>query len=71
MCPVTKRPSGDYLMVGDRDFGSFRDLVEAEYQRAKAENPANPAFVMRPMWYTGSPFGEEILKLADQVRGQP
>lgn len=60
--PVTKRPSGDYLRVGDRDLGPFRDLVDAEFKRAGS------AFHMRPLFYTGSPFGAEILELADQVR---
>ncbi len=60
--PVTKRPSGDFLRVGDRDLGPFRDIVDVEYARAGS------AYAMRPMFYTGSPFGAEILALADQVR---
>lgn len=66
--PVTKRPSGDFIKVGDTDLGGFRDLVEAEYQRAAKERPDNPAFAMRRMFFTGSPFGREILELAESVR---
>ena len=66
--PVTKRPAGDFLTVGDTDLGGFRDLVEAEYQRAAKERPDNPAFAMRRMFFTGSPFGREILELAKGVR---
>lgn len=57
--------SGDYLRVGGVDLGEFRDLVDAEYKRAGS------AFAMRPMFYTGSPYGAEILDLASQVRGAP
>jgi hypothetical protein len=60
--------SGDYLQVGDIDLGEFCYLTEAEYQRAKAEYPENPAFAMRPMWFTGSAYGREILRLAESVR---
>jgi hypothetical protein len=62
--PVTNQPSGDFLRVGRIDFGEFRDLVDAEFQRAGS------AFHMRPMWFTGSPFGAEILALAAQARGR-
>lgn len=55
--------SGDYLKVGDVDLGEFRDIVDAEYKRAGG------AFAMRQMFYTGSPFGTEILELAQKVRG--
>ena len=61
--------SGDYLKVGDVDLGDFKDLVDWEYNRAKAEHAENPAFNMRPMWYTGSPYGQEILDIAKMVRG--
>ena len=44
--------------------GDVRDLVDAEYDRAGS------AFHLRPMWYTGSPFGAEIVKLLLQVRGE-
>jgi hypothetical protein len=57
--------AGDYLRVGDVDLGDFRDLVDAEYLRAGS------AAHMRPMFYSGSPFGAEILQLAAQVRGCP
>jgi hypothetical protein len=60
--------AGDYLRVGDVSLGDFRDLVDAEYASAKAKHPENPAFHMRRMFYTGSPYGKEILKLAKQVR---
>jgi len=58
------RPSGDFLRVGAVDIGAFRDLVDAEFQRANGR-----AYDMRPMWYTGSPYGAEILELARMVRG--
>lgn len=64
----TKRMSGDFLTVGDIDLGEFRDIVEAEYQRAAKEQPDNPAFAMRRLFFTGSPFGREILELAKSVR---
>lgn len=63
--PVTGLPSGDFIQVGSIDLGSVHALVTAEYQRAKAICPRNPAFAMRPMWFTGSPFGAEILELAN------
>lgn len=66
--PVTGTPSGDFLRVGDCDFGAFSHLVAAEYARAKKSHPENPAFHMRPMFYTGSPFGAEILQLAQEAR---
>jgi len=58
------RPSGDFLRVGAVDLGSFRDLVDVEFQQAKGI-----AYDMRQMWYTGSPYGAEILELARRVRG--
>lgn len=67
--PITGMPSGDHLRVGKHDLCAFSDIVNAEHERAKAECPRNPAFNMRPMFYTGSPFGAEILQLARQVRG--
>lgn len=67
-CPVTRGPSGDFLRVGPIDLGGIRDIVEAEYRRAAEERPDNPAFAMRPMFFTGSPFGAEILALARIVR---
>jgi hypothetical protein len=60
----TETVSGDFLAVDGVDLGCFRDLVQAEYCRAARENSA-----MRPMWYTGSPFADEIWKLVDAVRG--
>lgn len=65
---MTKSVSGDYIRVGDTDLGEFADLRDAEYRRAES------AFNMRPMWWTGSPYGREILKLAEEVRsntGEP
>jgi hypothetical protein len=66
--PVMKAHSGDRLSVGDIDLGEFRDISDAEYRRAAAANAGNPAFHMRPMFFTGSPFGAEILELARAVR---
>ena len=68
LCPITRWWSGDFLQVGETDLGGFRDLIEAEYRRAAEERPDNPAFAMRPMFFTGSPFGAEILALARIVR---
>lgn len=67
--PVSGCPSGDYLRVGGVDLGCFRDLIEAEYQRAKRDHPENPAFHMRPMFASGSGFGREIMALVREVRG--
>ena len=61
--PITGMASGDFLRVGDTDLGSFRDLAHAEFKRAGS------AFGARPMWYTGSPFGKEIMELVREVRG--
>lgn len=66
--PVTERPAGDFLKVGDTDLGGFRDLVDAEYRRAAKERPDNPAYAMRRMFFTGSPFGRDILALAEGAR---
>lgn len=59
--PTSKTVSGDYLRVDGRSLGEFRDLVDAEFRRAGS------AFHMRPMWYTGSPFADEILELERTV----
>lgn len=58
----TKTVSGDYLRVGGVDL-DLRHIVDLEYARAAREHPENPGFHMRPMFYTGSPYGEEIMKL--------
>ena len=55
--------SGDYLSVGGVELGEFQDIVQAEYERA------GTAYNMRPMFYTGSQFGAQILELAQKVRG--
>jgi hypothetical protein len=34
-----------------------------EFERAAQERPDNPAFAMRPIFHTGSAYGEEILAL--------
>lgn len=60
----TPTGTGDFLKVGDIDLGDFRDLADAEYERAGS------ASNMRPMFFTGSTYGPEILKLAQQVRGK-
>jgi|GEM_PF-3535057 len=39
-------------------------LVKFEFARARRLHPENSAFAMRPLFYTGSPFGREILELA-------
>lgn len=69
------RASGDFLSVGGVDLGGFGDIVDAEYRRAAEDHPENPAFHMRPMFRTASPWGREIWALARQVRdglpGQP
>lgn len=67
--PTTRSWSGDYIKVGNVDLGEFRDLVDWEFQRAKREHPDNPGFHMRSMWYTGSPYGAEILAIAKEARG--
>lgn len=59
---IAGRPSGDFLRVGGVDLGS-RKAADLEYARAKADHPENPAFYMRPMFYSGSPYGREILAL--------
>lgn len=66
--PTTKSFSGDYLRVGGIDLGEFQDLVEAEFRRAKRAHPENAGFFMRSMWFTGSPYGAEIMALLREVR---
>jgi hypothetical protein len=61
--PITNSVDGDFLAVGGVLLGDCRDIASLEYNRAKAAHPENPAFYMRPMFYTGSPFGAEILFL--------
>lgn len=56
--------AGDLLKVGPFEFGEHRDLVQAEYDRAKAEHPENPAYHMRQLFRSGGADGVEILKLA-------
>ncbi len=56
-------PSGDFLRVDGIELGETRASGDLEFQRAKERHPDNPAFHMRPMFYTGSPYGAEILAL--------
>lgn len=65
--PLTGRPGGDYLRVGSRELGSVKSIADLEYLRAEKDHPENPAFHMRRMFYTGSPFGEDILKLIEDA----
>ena len=69
--PLTGNMGGDYLSVGDRELGDVRIAAELEYLRAKRDHPSNPAFNMRPMFFTGSPYGKEILELFDKDTGEP
>ena len=55
----TKTVSGDYLRVGGRDLGETRSIARLEIERA-----ATPRDI-RPMFYTGSPYGAEILALVE------
>ena len=64
--PLTGGMKGDFLRVGDRELGDVRIAGNLEYLRAKREHPSNPAFHMRPMFFTGSPYGKEILELFDK-----
>ena len=60
-----KTISGDWLEVnGVRICEHVKALADAGYARAKASNPENPALHMRPMFYTCSPFGLELVELA-------
>ena len=61
-------PSGDYLQVGDIDFGYFRDMVEVEFKRVQSKSGKDTMGMMRPMFYSGSPYGIELLKLAIAAR---
>jgi hypothetical protein len=62
------RTCNDCLQVGGVNVGSLVALAHAEYKRAQQEHPENPAFHMRRMFYTGSPYGAEILQLAKETR---
>lgn len=64
--PSMESMTGDFLCVGGVEL-DLRVVVAIEYEYAKAEHPENPAFNMRPMFYTGSPYGAEILKLAQHI----
>jgi hypothetical protein len=68
--PLTGDMGGDFLRVGDRELGDVRIAGDLEYLRAKRDNPSNPAFHMRRMFFTGSPYGKEILELFDEVNKQ-
>lgn len=69
--PLTGDMGGDFLRVGDRELGDVRIAADLEYLRAKRDHPSNPAFNMRRMFFTGSPYGKEILELFDEVYMQP
>jgi hypothetical protein len=68
--PLTRSVGGDYLRVGDRELGDVRIAGKLEYLRAKRDNPSNPAFHKRGMFFTGSPYGKEILELFEEVDKQ-
>ena len=59
----TQSVSGDYLRVNGIELGDVRASADLEYKRCQREHPDNPAFHMRPMFYTGSPYAKEILAL--------
>lgn len=58
--------SGDCLTV-DGVALDLRDMCRREHERAKRLHPDNPAFNMRPMFWTGSPYADEILALLDDA----
>ena len=63
--PVTGRPSGDYLSVDGVDLDA-RHVSKLEFERAKRLHPENPAYHMRGMFYTGSPYADEINELVEE-----
>ena len=65
----TGRRTGDFLRIGGVEF-DLRAVVQLEYERAKRDHPHNPAFHMRPMFYTGSPHGAEITALGSKASAQ-
>ncbi len=56
-------PSGDFLRVDGTELGETRASADLEFKRAQERHPDNPAFHMRQMFYTGSPYGAAILAL--------
>ena len=68
---LQNRPSGDYLCVGTFELGHVSVAGNLEFERAKRVNPRNPAGAKRPMFYTGSPYGAEILALFDPQTKKP
>ena len=65
---VTRRPGAEWFEID----GVRRDLTalrNAEYQRANSLHPDNPAYHMRPMFYTGSPYADELLALIAEGEG--
>ena len=60
--PITKQCAGDFLSVDGVQY-DLRKAGDLEYQRAKRDHPQNPAFFMRPMFRTGSPYADEIIAI--------
>lgn len=59
------RGTGDFISVGSVELGQTVDVVAREKARAAKIDPANVSKHMRPMFYTGSPYGSELLELCN------
>ena len=59
-----------HIQIGDQWF-STRSLVNAAYDRIVSAGSKNPAFDSPPFFWTGSPYGVQILSLGCETVAAP
>ena len=57
--------TGDFISVGGKVLGETFAVAALEKERASKIDPVNVSRHMRPMFYTGSPYGAELLELCN------
>lgn len=58
------------IVVGELAF-SLSQLVDLAFEEAKSYGAENPAFHMPGWFYSGSPYGEQILALTERHSVEP
>lgn len=58
------------IVVGESSFGLSR-LTDLAFEEAKSYGSDNPAFHMPGWFYSDSPYGEQILALAERHNVEP
>lgn len=59
------RGTGDFISVDGVELGETVSVAALEKARAANIDPVNVSRHMRTMFYTGSPFGDELLELVN------